>query len=103
MLFTREGFLALVTLTFGGLATIAAAIPILGYAISPYINQPHDVWRDLGPVDSFKIGSTVKVVYDNNAPLEWSGSTAKTGAWLRRNGPDTFTAYAIYCTHLGCR
>lgn len=102
ILFTREGFLAFVTATFFGIAGIAAAIPILGYAISPFVNEPHDVWRDVGSVDQFKVGSTVKVVYDNNAPLEWSGSTKLTGAWLRRNGGDSFTAYAIYCTHLGC-
>lgn len=28
--------------------------------------------------------------------------TAKTAAWLRREGPQQFVAFSINCTHLGC-
>jgi menaquinol-cytochrome c reductase iron-sulfur subunit len=28
--------------------------------------------------------------------------TARTGAWLRRDGPDEATAFSVNCAHLGC-
>jgi menaquinol-cytochrome c reductase iron-sulfur subunit len=34
--------------------------------------------------------------------LPWAGVTAKTAAWLRRVDQETFIAFSINCTHLGC-
>ncbi len=36
------------------------------------------------------------------AGVPWSGVTARTAAWLRREADDRFIAFAINCTHLGC-
>ena len=54
------------------------------------------------PVDDFPIGSTVSVTFDDASPLPWSGVTARTAAWLRREDAASFTAFAVNCTHLGC-
>lgn len=114
-LFTREGFLIFVTATFTGLAGIAAGIPIVGYVLGPLWDQPQSEFHDAmllepdgvtiaGPVslDTIPVGQTMKVEFGHGDRLDWSGSTAKTGAWLRRTGPRSFIAYSIYCTHLGC-
>ena len=103
-LMTREGFMTLFILSVGGLGGLILGIPIIGFVLSPLIKPPPSVWRDVGAIDSFKIGKTVAVVYDyDQGPVQaWSGSTQKTKAWLRRNGPSSFTAFAAYCTHLGC-
>jgi menaquinol-cytochrome c reductase iron-sulfur subunit len=107
-LMNREAFMGLFILSVGGLGGLILGIPIIGFVLSPLIKPPPSVWRDVGAVDKFKIGTTVAVVYDyDQGPVQaWSGSTQKTKAWLRRNdagrGPSSFTAFAAYCTHLGC-
>jgi len=75
--------------------------------LSPLLNQQNTVWRRVGKISDFKVGETTKVIFDY--PIDgyssWSGSTQKTAAWLRRtssSGSNQFTAFAVYCTHLGC-
>jgi menaquinol-cytochrome c reductase iron-sulfur subunit len=111
-LLTREGFLALITFSVGGIASIVVGIPILGYVLSPIINQPREEWKDVTfvggnagkPViaNSIPIGDTLEVTFQSNQAQPWSGTTVEQGAWLRRTGPSSFIAYAIYCPHLGC-
>jgi len=88
----------------GGLGGLILGIPIIGVALSPLIKPPPSPWRDVGPVDKYTIGETVAVTYDyDQGPVqEWSGATQRTKAWLRRDSKDEFTAFAVYCTHLGC-
>jgi menaquinol-cytochrome c reductase iron-sulfur subunit len=53
-------------------------------------------------VDDFAIGETVNVRFEDASALPWSGVTARTAAWLRRESETRFTAYSVHCTHLGC-
>ncbi len=53
-------------------------------------------------MDDFQVGSTVEVSFVDPSSLPWSGVTAKTAAWLRRESPEEFIALSINCTHLGC-
>lgn len=112
-LVSREGFLTLLTLSVGGLATVVVGIPILGYVLSPLINQPPNYWTGLRFVTppnrgktvtprNLGIGDTREVAFVSNAPLPWAGTTALQGAWLRRTGASSYIAYTLYCTHLGC-
>jgi menaquinol-cytochrome c reductase iron-sulfur subunit len=101
-LINREAFLALFTVSVGGLATLVVGIPIIGYVLAPLIKQTPDVWRDVGPVDKYQVGTTVEVPFESNAPLLWAGTTALQAVWLRRLTGTDFIAYAVYCPHLGC-
>lgn len=112
-LMTREGFLTIFTVSFGGLAGLVVGIPIIGYVLSPLLETTPQRWQDVrfanGPkqnkvvtVDAIPIGTTEEVVFLALDPLPWAGTTENQGAWLRRTGQSTFIAYAIYCTHLGC-
>jgi menaquinol-cytochrome c reductase iron-sulfur subunit len=98
----RRRFFSRLSIGLGGLAGAALGVPIVGYLLSPLINPPRDVWRDLGPVDNFNIGGTVEVAIEEPSPLPWAGQTARTAAWLRRVDDSTFTAFSVNCTHLGC-
>jgi menaquinol-cytochrome c reductase iron-sulfur subunit len=91
------------SLVAAGVVTAAAcSVPFIGYFISPLIKKTPDVWRDVGPVDKYKINETVEVSYQDPSPVPWSGQTVESGAWLRRTGEADFTAFALNCTHLGC-
>jgi menaquinol-cytochrome c reductase iron-sulfur subunit len=94
----------LIKLSFGvgALAAAAVGIPILGFLLSPLIREPPQVWRIIGPVDNFKVNQTVPVSFQDTSPLPWAGVTAESAAWLRRDSEDSFTAFSVNCTHLGC-
>src|SRR5919202_416490 len=98
----RRGFLGRISLALSGLAAAVVSVPIIAYLLSPLLQAPPAEWRDLGDVNSFGIGQTVEVAYDEPSPLPWAGQTARTAVWLRRTGEQEFTAFGLNCTHLGC-
>lgn len=109
----RDAFLGIFTLSFGGIASLVVGIPIIGYVFGPLIDQPAEIWEDVrfasGPkqdkpvgVNDIPIGTTQEVWFLARAPLPWAGTTSRQGSWLRRDTQNHFTAYSIYCTHLGC-
>jgi menaquinol-cytochrome c reductase iron-sulfur subunit len=97
---TRRSFLTAVGLACGALATALVAVPSAYFLLG--LRQSPRVWRSLGRVDDFKIGTTVEVAFADPSPLPWAGVTAQTAAWLRRESETSFKAFAINCTHLGC-
>lgn len=98
----RRTFLRLTALAAGGVATAVAAIPFLGFLLTPLRRGNEEVWRDVGALDDFEVGATTRVTYPDPDPDPWSGVTVRNAAWLRRDGSDRFTAFSIYCTHTGC-
>jgi menaquinol-cytochrome c reductase iron-sulfur subunit len=99
---SRRRLLSRLSLGLGALAGAVVAVPILSYLLSPLLNRAPNTWRDVGRVDDFRIDQTVEVSFEEPSPLPWAGQTARTAAWLRRTGPDSFVAFAVNCTHLGC-
>src|SRR5918912_2371165 len=81
---SRRGFLNWVCLGGTGMAGAVLSVPVLAYLFSPLINPNRNVWRDLGPVDQYRIGDTVKVNFEEPSALPWAGQTAQTALWLRR-------------------
>lgn len=101
-LMNREAFMGFFIASVGGVGGLVLGIPIIGSILGPLINQPSNVWRDLGPVSDFKVGETVKRTFQYPGTLQWAGPTKETATWIRRLGPSEFQAFAVYCTHLGC-
>ncbi len=98
----RRRFLARLSIALSGMIAAVATVPVLGFLLSPLTRTPPRAWRAVGPVDRFKVGETVNVVFEDASPLPWAGVTARTAAWLRRDAGDRFTAFTVHCTHLGC-
>jgi menaquinol-cytochrome c reductase iron-sulfur subunit len=103
-LVNREVFIGLAIAGIGGLGSLLIGIPIIGVVIGPLFQMHENTWRDVGAVESFHVGKTVQVnfKYNQGRVQEWAGPTKMTSAWLRRTGGNEFTAFAVYCTHLGC-
>jgi menaquinol-cytochrome c reductase iron-sulfur subunit len=99
---TRRKFLTRLSLGLSGLAAAVVSVPIIAYLLSPLLRPAPQVWRDVGMVDSFRVGDTVEVAIEEPSPLPWAGQTALTAVWLRRTGAREFIAFAVNCTHLGC-
>ena len=99
---SRRRFFERLSLTLGAVATGVLAAPAVGFILAPLFTRYPRVWRAVGKVEDFNTGQTVPVRFEDASPVEWSGVTARTAAWLRRNGDSDFIAFSINCTHLGC-
>ena len=100
--YARDLFLTGIVVGFGAIAGVVLGIPLVGYLLTPLFEPEPRVWRNVGAVDSFAVGETIEVRYQDPNGLSWSGSTTKAGAYLRRESQTRFTVFSMYCTHLGC-
>lgn len=97
---SRRTFLSRLSLVLGSMVGAVVAIPCVGFLLG--LRKTQQVWRTVGQLNDFKIGTTVRVYFQDPSPLPWSGVTAQTAAWLRRVGDQQFIAFSVDCTHLGC-
>lgn len=98
----RRSWLKRLSLALGGLATLMAGLPILGYIFGAFFRTREDQWIRLGPVDKFPLNETTLVTFANPLRQPWDGMTAATAAYVRRLEQDRFVVFAVNCTHLGC-
>ena len=98
----RRRFLSRLSLALSGAVGALLGLPVLGFLLAPLTRKEPRVWRVVGRVSDFAIGETVNVRFEDASALPWSGVTARTAAWLRRESESDFTAYSVHCTHLGC-
>lgn len=98
----RRRFLSRLSLAAGTAGAALVGLPIVGFLLAPIFQPVPTIWRDVGDVENFAIGSTVAVTFLDASPLPWAGVAAKTAAWLRRTSEQEFVAFAINCSHLGC-
>jgi menaquinol-cytochrome c reductase iron-sulfur subunit len=98
----RRRFMSRISIALSAIAATIVGIPVVGFILGPLIAPEPDVWRPVGPVESFERGRTVKVSFLDPSPMAWAGVTAMTAAWLRRLESGDFVAFAVNCSHLGC-
>ncbi|MFN8556441.1 MAG: Rieske (2Fe-2S) protein [Dehalococcoidia bacterium] len=94
--------MALVGTAIGGAGAIVVGIPFVGFLMGPLLKHEPDVWRSVGAAASFQVGATREVTFPNASPELWAGVAGRSAAWLRRESEDSFIAFSINCTHLGC-
>lgn len=101
-LLSRRHLLMFVSVAAGGFATALVSVPLIGFLIAPLFRRQPAVWRDVGPLSKFPVGQTSKVTLEDSSSISWGGADSLTAAWLRRVDEQTFQAFAVDCTHLGC-
>jgi menaquinol-cytochrome c reductase iron-sulfur subunit len=99
---SRRRFFERLSFGLGGIMTALMGLPVVGFIVAPLFHKTPRAWRSVGKVEQFKVGETVAVTFQDASPLPWAGVTANNAAWLRRDTVETFIAFSINCTHLGC-
>lgn len=97
---SRRKFLIRLSVTLSSIGAALVAVPSVGFLLG--LRKSPQLWRTVGKLDDFQIGSTVNVSFQDPSPLPWAGVTAQTAAWLRRVNDQEFIAFSMVCTHLGC-
>lgn len=101
-LLKRRQFFKKISYILSGIATALLGIPFVGFLVGPLLRKVPEDWRAVGPETEFIVGTTAEVSFEDASPLPWSGMTARTAAWLRRDSATDFVAFSVNCTHLGC-
>jgi menaquinol-cytochrome c reductase iron-sulfur subunit len=98
----RRKFLVRLSLLAGAVPALVVSVPILSALLGPLLQKQKQQWRRVANLSDIAVGETKLITYVNADPLPWAGVTAKSAAWLRREGEQQFTAFSAHCTHLGC-
>ena len=80
----RRNFLIKLSLGLSFLSAAVAGVPVLAAIFAPLIQKTPRLWRKVCERDSFKVGTTNLVTFENADPEKWSGETARSAAWLDR-------------------
>jgi menaquinol-cytochrome c reductase iron-sulfur subunit len=99
---SRRRFFARLSIGLSSATAFLMSLPLVGFIIAPLFRKSPAIWCAVGKTETFQIGSTVAVSFDDPSPLPWAGVTARTAAWLRRVDDEHYIAFVINCTHLGC-
>jgi Rieske Fe-S protein len=90
----------------GFLATLAVAIPFVGFLFGP-VRRNRIRWVNLGAISNFPKDQTRLATFDNPLGQSWDGVTAQNAVFVRYLGldasnKDQFLIFAVNCAHLGC-
>lgn len=99
---TRRRFFERLSITLASLGGLLLTVTGVGFVIAPLTRKVPRLWRSVGKVEEFEVGTTVNVTLKDSSPLPWAGVTANTAAWLRRLSESEFIAFSVNCSHLGC-
>src|SRR5579872_1702188 len=99
---TRKDFLTRISLSIAGISAVVMAVPVVSALVAPLLESSESLWRTVGRVEDFPVGSTNLVRFENADPEPYAGELAKSAAWLRRIDRTRFAAFAVNCSHLGC-
>ena len=78
----RRSFLEVVIACIGGVLSLAAGIPLIGFAISPAFKKGESKWVDLGLADLLKNSRFKKVDYTFTAKDGWVQATKKRSVYV---------------------
>jgi menaquinol-cytochrome c reductase iron-sulfur subunit len=108
---TRRRLMEGTALAAGGIATMAFALPGLGFALGPLFEDTlPTLWQDVGPEGDFSDESYTPRVMNINAEI---GDAGKTTIYVRKfkpgqdkviegEDPQPYVVISTRCAHLGC-
>jgi Rieske Fe-S protein len=107
---TRRRMMEGTALAVGGIATMAFALPGLGFAVGPLFEKTvPSTWQDVGAEEDFNPDSYTPRVMNINPVI---GDSGKTTVYVRKWNPQVdsapgdseqpYVAISTRCAHLGC-
>ncbi len=103
---TRRAMFTGGAMAAGGIATVAIALPAIGFALGPVFEEQDFPWQNVGPTSDFSADTYTPVTFTLIGDV---GEAGKTLAYVRKrnpaidgNYPDEFVAISTRCAHLGC-
>ncbi len=100
---SRRWLLLKAGIALNGLVGLALAVPIFRYLLAPVKkDSDYKSWVSLGNVGDFPVGETRLASYVTPFKRPWDGETDNVACYVRREGSNQFTVFAINCAHLGC-
>jgi Rieske Fe-S protein len=101
--FPRSRLLERATLGLGGLVSLAATLPALGFAVLPSLLGRRHRAIDVGPTSAYPEGEFVLATFLSDPQ---QGEISRRTAYIRNNGlagsAPSFTILSSRCTHVGC-
>ena len=101
-LVSRRDFFSKLTLGLSGVFGALMGLPVVGFLVAPLFRRAPEEWQSVGLVDEWTVNQTKLITLRDPSPVPWAGVAARSAAWVRRESENTFLAFAINCTHLGC-
>src|SRR5215467_9124333 len=95
---SRRNFILKLSLGFGGIAAIAVSIPVIGALLAPLLEKENQDWVNVKAANDFKPDTITLVTFQNPNPKAFTGVTAKTASWLKRDYNNQFFAFAVNCS-----
>jgi Rieske Fe-S protein len=100
---SRRWLLLKAGIALNGLMGAALAVPIVRYLFAPVRkDSDYNSWVSLGAANDFPAGETRLTTYKTPWIRPWDGETDNVACYVRREGANQFTVFAINCAHLGC-
>jgi menaquinol-cytochrome c reductase iron-sulfur subunit len=99
---TRRGFAYAVIYGLGGLIGAALTIPAALYLLIPTRSRSQASWVEAGDLNELQPGVPQEMTFSRVLTDGWKVNTDKGTAWVVKNTAGNVTAFAPYCTHLGC-
>lgn len=101
---TRRRFLSGLIGAVAGLVSTIAALPAIGYLISPGLRRKDDEkWINLGPVASVAPGTPTPFKWTRRVEDGWVKTTQSGTAYAVQLEGQELKVLSDVCTHLGCR
>ena len=90
----RRTFFKVCLAGIGSLISLAMAVPLIGFAISPVFRQTSKKWVDLGIVDLLRGSRYKKINYVFQAKDGWVRTEKKRSVYVTDQGDGNFVVYS---------
>ncbi len=99
---SRRTFFRWVITGVAGLISVALAIPLLGYVISPAMKRRVRPWVDVGSVEDVPIGNPKQLEHVTMIQDGYLKSRSQKAIWAVKQPDGQVKVFSPMCTHLGC-
>jgi len=99
---TRREFFKYLVVGGAGAVTVALAVPLTGYFLSPTWQKSKNPSIAIAHTDEIPVGIPTFIRFEERVPDGWLVNTQSAGVWIVTPDGTNFTLFDPHCTHLRC-